>query len=227
MALVELRQVTKVYRAGRVEVQALRDVSLSVERGEFISVMGPSGSGKSTLLNVIGCLDSPTSGTLRLASAEVDRLSESHLADVRNRTVGFVFQNFHLMKRLTALQNVEMPLVYRGVPSRERRRKAMEALASVGLGDCAGRYPTELSGGQQQRVAIARAIVGAPLILLADEPTGNLDSRTGEDIMALFHRLNEERRITVIQVTHDPAMARHGRRIIRLRDGAIVSDESS
>ncbi|MEW6546842.1 MAG: ABC transporter ATP-binding protein [Bacillota bacterium] len=219
-----LRDVHKTYRIGKVEVPALRGITLEVEEGEFTSVMGPSGSGKSTLLNIIGCLDHPGRGTYILGGREVNGLGDAALAAIRNRMVGFVFQSFHLLLRMTARQNVELPLVYRGVPPRERRRRAEEALAAVGLEAEASRRPTELSGGQQQRVAIARALVGEPALLLADEPTGNLDSRTGEELMELFSRLNRERGITILQVTHDERMARYSRRVVRLQDGQIVSD---
>ena len=222
--LVVLRDVRKVYRIGKVEVPALRGITLEVEEGEFTSVMGPSGSGKSTLLNIIGCLDHPSSGSYILGGREVNGLGDAALAAIRNRMLGFVFQSFHLLPRMTARQNVELPLVYRGVPPRERRRRAEEALAAVGLEAEASRLPTELSGGQQQRVAIARALVGEPVLLLADEPTGNLDSRTGEELMELFSRLNRERGITILQVTHDERMAAYSRRVVRLQDGQIVSD---
>lgn len=222
--LVVLKDVRKSYRIGKVEVPALRGITLEVEEGEFTSVMGPSGSGKSTLLNIIGCLDHPSGGSYILGGREVNGLGDAALAAIRNRMLGFVFQSFHLLPRMTARQNVELPLVYRGVPPRQRRRLAGEALAAVGLEAEAGRRPTELSGGQQQRVAIARALVGQPALLLADEPTGNLDSRTGEELMELFSRLNRERGITILQVTHDERMARYSRRIVRLQDGQIVSD---
>lgn len=223
-SLLQLIEASKTYRAGRTEVAALRAVSFEVEEGEFISIMGPSGSGKSTLLNVIGCLDTLSAGRYILKGQDVSRLSDVQQAQVRNRELGFVFQSFHLLPRLTAVQNVELPLVYRGLPARERRRLALDALASLGLESEARRRPAELSGGQQQRVAIARAIVGNPAIILADEPTGNLDSQTGHEIMGLFRQLNRDRSITVIVVTHDPAMAGYARRLIRLRDGMVVGD---
>jgi putative ABC transport system ATP-binding protein len=222
--LVVLRDVHKSYRIGKLEVPALRGITLEVAEGEFTSVMGPSGSGKSTLLNIIGCLDHPSSGSYILGGREVNGLGDAALAAIRNRMLGFVFQSFYLLPRMTARQNVELPLVYRGVPPQERRRRAEEALAAVGLEAEASRLPTELSGGQQQRVAIARALVGEPALLLADEPTGNLDSRTGEELMELFSRLNRERGITVLQVTHDERMAAYSRRVVRLQDGQIVSD---
>ncbi len=224
MALVELDSVGKVYRAGKVLVDALSGVTLSVRSGEFVSIMGPSGSGKSTLLNIIGCLDRPTSGSFYIQGKPVESLTDSQLADLRNRWLGFVFQGFHLLPRLTARQNVEMPLVYRGVPFRERRERAEKVLAAVGLANEADRFPSELSGGQQQRVALARALAGEPLVILADEPTGNLDSGTGKEIMTLLRNLNRDRGITIVQVTHDQTMALYGRRIIRLRDGRVVDD---
>ncbi|MGE5483978.1 MAG: ABC transporter ATP-binding protein [Ignavibacteriales bacterium] len=224
MALVELESVVKTYRTGNVSLDALRGITLSVDSGEFVSIMGPSGSGKSTLLNIIGCLDRPTSGSFRIQGKPVESLTDSHLADLRNRFLGFVFQGFHLLPRLTSRQNVEMPLVYRGMTLGERRSRSEKMLATVGLADKAARLPSELSGGQQQRVALARALVGEPLVILADEPTGNLDSATGREIMTLLQDLNRDKGITVIQVTHDQTMALYGRRIIRLRDGIIVED---
>jgi putative ABC transport system ATP-binding protein len=222
--VVALREITKVYRMGRVPVPALQGVSLEIAAGEFVAVMGPSGSGKSTLLNLIGCLDRPTSGTYLLDGADVSRLADDALAEVRNRRIGFVFQTFNLLPRYTALRNVEMPMVYAGVPRAERRRRALEALAQVGLVPRAHHTPQELSGGEQQRVAIARALVNTPAILLADEPTGNLDSRSGEEILAVFQDLNA-RGMTIAVVTHDSNVARHARRILHLRDGRLVGDE--
>lgn len=222
--LVELKQIHKVYGRGRAQVNALAGVDLEVERGEFVSIMGPSGSGKSTLLNVLGCLDQPTDGEYILAGEAVAGLDEYQLARLRNRVLGFVFQEFHLLATATALANVEMPLVYRGLGASERRERAAEALESVGLADRLDHRPGELSGGQQQRVAIARAIAGTPQVILADEPTGNLDTRTSEEIMALFQELHEEHGLTVIQVTHEPDMARHGQRLVVMRDGLLQQD---
>ena len=224
-ALIKIHDITKIYRMGDVQVQALRGVSLQLEEGELLSIMGPSGSGKSTMMNVLGCLDQPTSGEYYLDGVDVKALNDNALAEVRNRKIGFVFQTFNLLPRTTALQNVELPLIYRGIGGRERRQRAIEALEMVGLRDRIHHRPNELSGGQQQRVAIARALVTDPDIILADEPTGNLDSRSGAEIMAIFQRLNRQVGITVVFVTHDPDIAVHTRRIIHLRDGQIVADE--
>ena len=221
--MIDLQHVTKIYGQGDVRVTALEDVSLHVERGEMVAIMGPSGSGKSTLMNLIGCLDRPTTGKYVLAGRDVSTLNDNQLARVRNREIGFVFQTFNLLPRLNALQNVELPLVYRGEPRAARVRKAMAALEMVGLGERMHHHPNQLSGGQQQRVAIARALVGEPSILLADEPTGNLDSRAGEEIMAIFQELNQQG-ITLVLVTHDERVARHCRRIIRVLDGRLVGD---
>ncbi|MBX6378620.1 MAG: ABC transporter ATP-binding protein, partial [Clostridia bacterium] len=215
---------TKVYRSAAGEVRVLDGVDLTILPAEMVAVVGPSGSGKSTLLHVLGCLDRPTSGTYRLAGQPVDRLSDDGLAALRNRYLGFVFQSFHLLPRLTALENVELPLVYRGVPARERRRRAVSQLEAVGLGHRLQHRPTELSGGQQQRVAIARALVGEPAVILADEPTGSLDSRSGEEIVGLFEALND-RGLTVVIVTHDPQVAARCRRIVRIHEGRVVGDE--
>jgi putative ABC transport system ATP-binding protein len=222
--MIEVEEVTKVYRMGEVDVHALRGVSLQVEKGEFVSIMGASGSGKSTLMNVLGCLDSPTSGSYNLNGRDVSQLSDVQLAHIRSRELGFVFQQFNLLPRTTALRQVELPLVYAGVGQRERRHRAREALERVGLGDRMGHRPDELSGGQQQRVAIARALVNQPSIILADEPTGNLDSKSGQEILHIFQELNAGG-ITVVFVTHDPDIAAISRRIIHLRDGLIEKDE--
>ncbi len=222
--LVELEQVTKVYNLGDEPLRALDGVDLQIGEGEFVAIMGSSGSGKSTLMNVVGCLDRPTSGTYRLAGEDVSRLSRSELAEVRNRRLGFVFQSFNLLSRTSALENVELPLVYAGVGRKERDQRARQALERVGLGGRLHHQPSQLSGGQQQRVAIARAIVGRPKLLLADEPTGNLDSKTSVDVMALFQQLGDEG-LTVVFVTHEPDIAEHATRIVVVRDGRITSDE--
>ena len=221
--VIEIENLTKVYRMGNIEVEALRGVSIKVERGELIAIMGPSGSGKSTLMNIIGCLDQPTSGRYLLDGVEVSRLSDDALAAIRNRKIGFVFQSFNLLPRTTALEQVELPLVYAGVPN--RRKRALAALAAVGLRDRVHHKPTELSGGQQQRVAIARALVMNPSLILADEPTGNLDSHSSEEIMGLFQALNIDQGITVVFVTHEPDIALHTKRNVHVRDGVITSDE--
>ena len=221
--LIVLHEVTKVYGAGAGEVHALRGISLSIERGEYVAVMGASGSGKSTMMNILGALDLPTSGRYLLDGIDVRALDEGRLADVRNRMIGFVFQGFNLIPRTSAMANVELPLVYAGVRRAERRRRATAALEAVGLGDRMGHQPSELSGGQQQRVAIARALVPDPAIILADEPTGNLDSAATAEIMELFDRLNSGGR-TVITITHEPDVAAHAARVLQLRDGLLVSD---
>lgn len=222
--MIKLTNIYKSYRMGEQDLVVLKGISLEIAEGELVAIMGPSGSGKSTLMNILGCLDRPTSGTYELAGKLVTARSDFELARVRNRQVGFVFQNFNLLPRMTALRNVEQPLVYAGVPPRERRERAEAALRRVGLGDRMMHKPNELSGGQRQRVSIARAIVNNPSIILADEPTGALDSRTGEEIMALFQELHEDG-ATVIIVTHDPEVAQHVNRVIRIRDGEIVADE--
>jgi len=222
--LIEIRDLVKVYEMGDVQVRALDGVSVDVARGEFVAVMGPSGSGKSTLMNLIGCLDTPTSGTYRLNRNEVSRLDDDELARIRNREIGFVFQTFNLLSRTSALENVEVPLVYAGVARAERRRRAQETLQLVGLGDRMHHQPNELSGGQRQRVAVARALVNGPSLLLADEPTGNLDSRTGDEIMALFDELNAKGN-TIVLVTHEEDIAHHAHRVVRLRDGRIVEEQ--
>ncbi len=222
--VIDLRQVSKVYGHGKVEVTALSAVDLLVERGDFVAIMGPSGSGKSTLMNIIGCLDVPTRGRFSLDGVDVRTLDEAALAQVRLRKIGFIFQSFNLIPRTSALANVELPLTYAGVKPKDRRRRAMAALDSVGMSDRADHGPSELSGGQQQRAAVARALVSDPALLLADEPTGNLDSASTAEVMGLIARLNAEGR-TVVVITHEDEVASFARRIVRLRDGRIVSDE--
>jgi putative ABC transport system ATP-binding protein len=221
--LVELHDLSKVYRLGEVELRALDGVSLTIATGEFVAIMGQSGSGKSTLMNIIGCLDRPTAGRYRLGGREVSSLSREELAAIRNRFIGFTFQHFNLLPRTTALENVELPLLYADLPAGERRRRATEALVRVGLGERMRHMPGQLSGGQQQRVAIARAIANRPMLLLADEPTGNLDSRTSVEVMALFQELGAAG-MTVVLVTHEPDVARFAARVITLRDGRIAAD---
>ncbi len=221
--VITIQNMTKVYTMGEHQVRALNGVTLSIHEGEFLSIMGPSGSGKSTMMNMLGALDKPTSGTYLLDGTDVSNLSEDELADVRNRKIGFVFQSFNLLPRTSALQQVELPLIYAG--KRQRAQKAAEALKMVGLGERLDHKPSELSGGQQQRVAIARALVNEPAIILADEPTGNLDSKSGTEVMQIFQQLNRERGITVVFVTHDPWIARHTNRVVTLADGLVVRDE--
>lgn len=225
MALIELRDVWKVYDLGEVQVEALKQAHLTIDRGEYVSLIGPSGSGKSTLMNTLGCLDRPTRGSYKLAGDEVATMSRDERARLRNQRLGFVFQNFNLLARTTALENVELPLLYsRGMTAKERRQRASDKLKLVGLADRMDHHPSQLSGGQQQRVAIARALVNEPAILLADEPTGNLDSKTSREVIAMFRQLNDEQKITVILVTHDQEVARNAKRTIVLRDGFIVAD---
>ena len=221
--VIQVRQLTREYDMGGELIHALRGISLDIRRNEYVAIMGPSGSGKSTLMNVMGCLDTPTAGEYWLNGQEVSRMPDDALARVRNKEIGFVFQTFNLLPRATALQNVELPLVYAGVPSRERRQRAVEALTRVGLGDRMDHRPNELSGGQRQRVAIARALVNRPSILLADEPTGNLDSTTSDEIMKVFGDLQTQGQ-TIILVTHEPSIAAFAHRIVILRDGRIDSD---
>jgi putative ABC transport system ATP-binding protein len=223
--VIEVRDLTKTYDVGEVKVRALRGVTLEVDSGEFVALTGPSGSGKSTFMHLAGCLDRPTSGQYILNGNDVSSLSSRELARVRNTEIGFVFQGFNLLSRTTAIENVELPLLYAGnVPSAERRRRAAEALEAVGLGERLDHHPNQLSGGQQQRVAIARALVNNPKLLLADEPTGNLDTRTSIEVMGIFQRLNEERGITVVLVTHEPDIAEYATRIIAFRDGVVRGD---
>jgi putative ABC transport system ATP-binding protein len=225
MALIELRNLSKTYDLGEVKVLALKQVSLDIQEGEFVALIGPSGSGKSTLMNAVGCLDRPTDGSYHLAGEEVARLDPDQLAQIRNRRIGFVFQNFNLLSRTTALENVEVPLLYnRSCPRRERRRQATQILKRVGLGSRLDHKPNQLSGGQQQRVAIARALINRPSILLCDEPTGNLDTRTSREIMAFVRELNEREGLTVILVTHDLEIARRAKRALVLIDGEVVVD---
>jgi ABC-type lipoprotein export system ATPase subunit len=225
MPLIELHDVAKTYDLGEVKVEALKNASLTIEEGEYVALIGPSGSGKSTLMNTLGCLDRPTSGSYLLAGEEVVDMSRDQRAAIRNQRIGFIFQNFNLLARTSAAENVELPLLYSaGVSARERRRLAKEALQQVGLGDRMKHHPAQLSGGQQQRVAVARALVNKPSILLADEPTGNLDSRTSREVIRLFSDLNENNGLTIILVTHDQTVARNAKRIIVLHDGGIIED---
>jgi len=222
-AVIDIRDITKTYQMGQLELRVLKGITLQVNPGEFISIMGPSGSGKSTLMNILGALDQPTSGEYYLDGEDVSRLSEQQLARVRNKKIGFVFQNFNLLKRTSAQRQVELPMIY--AQGGNRSQKAKAALESVGLGQRLDHLPSELSGGQQQRVAIARALVNEPAVILADEPTGNLDSRSGTEVMQIFQRLNREKGITTVFVTHDPWIARHTQRVIMLRDGNVVADQ--
>ncbi len=222
--LIEVEQISKVYRMGDVEVHALREVSLTIREGESVAIMGPSGSGKSTLMNILGCLDRPSSGRYRLVGQEVSRLDRNALAKMRNRTLGFVFQSFNLLSRTSALENVELPLLYAGLSARERHTRARQALERVGLGQRLHHHPNQMSGGQQQRVAVARALVTRPSLIVADEPTGNLDSRTSVEIMALFQELGREG-ITFLLVTHEPDIASYASRVVVMRDGRVQSDK--
>jgi len=224
--LIDIRDITKVYQMGQEQVHALSGVNLGVDRGEYVAIMGPSGSGKSTLMNLIGCLDTPTSGSYVLNGREVARMTDDELAAIRNQEIGFVFQTFNLLPRTNALQQVELPLVYSGLSRKDRRERAVKALEAVGLADRMNHMPNEMSGGQRQRVAIARALINDPSILLADEPTGNLDSQTGAEIMALFDQLNQ-RGNTIVLVTHEEDIAAHARRIVRLLDGKVRDDHPS
>jgi putative ABC transport system ATP-binding protein len=223
-SVISLKDVHKIYRTGEIEVHALHGVSLEVRKGEFVAVMGPSGSGKSTMMNIIGCLDRPTSGTYILDGIDVSTMSKNERADTRNTKIGFVFQSFNLIARTSALANVELPMVYAGVTPAARRERARKALASVGLEAKEHSLPNQLSGGQQQRVALARALVSKPAIILADEPTGALDSKTADEIMRIFRQLNDEQHMTVVLVTHEPDIAVHAKRLVRFRDGEIQED---
>ena len=223
--MIEIENLVKHYRLGDVTVEALRGVSLRVVRGDFVAIMGPSGSGKSTFMNILGCLDRPTSGTYRLDGVSVGEMGRDELASIRNKKIGFVFQTFNLLARTSAVENVELPLLYNGTQGADRRTRALQALQEVGLAGWEAHHPSQLSGGQQQRVAIARALINHPEILLADEPTGNLDSRTSIEIMAIFQRLNREAGITMILVTHEHDIAAYAKRILHFKDGRLVKDE--
>lgn len=222
--MLEIKKIKKIYQMGKVKVEALRGVSFFIDKGEFVAIMGPSGSGKSTLMHIIGCLDKPTEGSFIIGGKDVSKLNDDRLAEIRNKRIGFVFQQYNLLSRTSILHNVEIPLIYAGLKSKQRRKLAMQALESVGLGDRVKHKPNEISGGEKQRAAIARALVNDPLIILADEPTGNLDTKTGEEIMKIFYKLHQQGN-TIIMVTHEVEVARHARRIIHLRDGLIEKDE--
>jgi putative ABC transport system ATP-binding protein len=224
VSLIRLENISRVYQVGSETIHALREVSLEIQKGEHVAIMGPSGSGKSTLMNLLGCLDTPSSGRYDLNGTDVSGMDDNDLAEVRNKEIGFVFQTFNLLPRASALRNVELPLIYAGLGAEERQQMALEALSNVGLADRVHHKPNELSGGQRQRVAVARALVNNPSLLLADEPTGNLDSKTGEEILALFAQL-AQRGNTILIVTHEEDVARHARRILRIRDGRIAADE--
>jgi putative ABC transport system ATP-binding protein len=222
--MLEIKKIKKIYQMGKVKVEALRGVSFYIDKGEFVAIMGPSGSGKSTLMHIIGCLDQPTEGNFIIGGKDVSKLNDDRLAEIRNKRIGFVFQQFNLLSRTSILHNVEIPLIYAGVKAKQRRELAKQALESVGLGDRVKHKPNEISGGEKQRAAIARALVNNPLIILADEPTGNLDTKTGEEIIKIFYKLHRQGN-TIIMVTHEAEIARHAQRIIHLRDGLIEKDE--
>ena len=223
--MLEVKKVKKIYQMGKVKVEALRGVSFYIDKGEFVAIMGPSGSGKSTLMHIIGCLDQPTEGNFIIGGKDVSKLNDDRLAEIRNKRIGFVFQQFNLLSRTSILHNVEIPLIYAGLKAKQRRELAQQALERVGLGDRVRHKPNEISGGEKQRAAIARALVNKPLIILADEPTGNLDTKTGEEIIKIFYKLHRQGN-TIIMVTHEAEIARHARRIIHLRDGLIEKDEA-
>ena len=225
MSLIKFEDLVKIYSLGEVSLKALDGISLEIDNGEFLAIMGPSGSGKSTFMNIVGCLDKPTSGSYYLDSIDVGTLNPNQLAEIRNKKIGFVFQGFNLLSRTSAIENVELPMLYNGLSAKQRRDRALEALKSVGLEGREHHHPNQLSGGQQQRVAIARALVNNAPIILADEPTGNLDTRTSVEIMELFVKLNREAQITVVLITHEPDIAKFARRVIHFRDGRIISDE--
>lgn len=225
MNIINIEHIAKIYQVGTEEVHALRDVSINIDKNEYVAIMGPSGSGKSTLMNMLGCLDTPSSGIYQFSGKNVSDMSDNDLANIRNKEIGFVFQTFNLLARSDAVHNVELPLIYAGIPYSERRDRAKQALIDVGLGDRMHHKPNELSGGQRQRVAIARALVTKPSIILADEPTGNLDSKTGEEIMNLFHEIHSKGN-TIILVTHEEYIAEHAARIVRLKDGLVEADEN-
>ena len=222
--MLEIKKIKKIYQMGKMKVEALRGISFYIDKGEFVAIMGPSGSGKSTLMHIIGCLDQPTEGNFIIGGKDVSKLNDDRLAEIRNKRIGFIFQQFNLLSRTSILHNVEIPLIYAGVKAKQRRGLAKQALENVGLGDRVKHKPNEISGGEKQRAAIARALVNNPLIILADEPTGNLDTKTGEEIMKIFYKLHQQGN-TVIMVTHELEIARHARRIIHLRDGLIEKDE--
>ncbi|WP_127585594.1 ABC transporter ATP-binding protein [Paenibacillus koleovorans] len=223
MEMIQLRNITKVYKRGDQELHVLKDVSFSIDKGDFVAIIGPSGSGKSTLMNMIGLLDAPTNGTYSLDGVATEKMSDNQLAQLRNQKIGFIFQQFNLLPRLNAMENVELPMIYAGFSKKERRQRAQQMLELLGMGERGHHKPSELSGGQQQRVAIARALAISPSLLLADEPTGALDSRTGEEVLELVIRLNREGN-TIVLITHDPNIARHAKRVVSLRDGLIISD---